>query len=180
MNPHCVSPPSCGSYPPAVLEEERVFDRIDVMIGKREPLPRVLRLLCLQCQAENGFKQAQFDFYRRELVQTYGFETLFSLYNLERLGLLYQRQSVSWSGGNWGAVRRSLRLVVEDFGGSEPTDIAYVTAGCVKKKQNTRHIPVQPLHCLVYFPSLHRLSRLSLLFIRALQTCWWLVPAVGV
>lgn len=30
----------------------------------------------------------QFDYYRRELLQTYGFEYLFTLNNLEQLGLL--------------------------------------------------------------------------------------------
>lgn len=48
----------------------------------------VLRMICLQSVINGGLKQKLFDFYRREILQTYGFEHILSLDNLEKAGLL--------------------------------------------------------------------------------------------
>ena len=51
----------------------------------------MLRLLCLQSLVSNGLKAAKFDSLRREVLQTYGYELLLTLNNLERVGLLFAR-----------------------------------------------------------------------------------------
>jgi hypothetical protein len=45
-------------------------------------------MICLQSVINGGLKQKLFDFYRREILQTYGFEHILTLDNLEKAGLL--------------------------------------------------------------------------------------------
>lgn len=83
---------------------------------------------------------------RREVIQSYGYEYLFTLANLESAGLLYRRPelgigfgssssgggsggSSGADGGNWAAVRKALRLVKENVRTLNPDDIAYVSSG---------------------------------------------------
>lgn len=61
---------------------------IEDLIAKKAPLKTVIRLICMQCIAGSGFKPKVLDYYKRELVQVYGIETLLTIGNLERAGLL--------------------------------------------------------------------------------------------
>ena len=61
--------------------------------------------------------------------QTYGFDMLFTLLNLERMGLLRSKQSVGWSSANFQSLKRALNLLVDGVKMEEPEDIAYTTAG---------------------------------------------------
>lgn len=61
---------------------------IEDMLAKKCPLINVLRLICMQCIAGSGFKQKVLDYYKRELVHSYGPEVLLTISNLERAGLL--------------------------------------------------------------------------------------------
>jgi len=94
-------------------------------IGKRDPLLRVLRALCLQSLTHNGIKAKQLEYYKREILQTYGYQYLFTLQNLEKLGLLKKQESKS----SYPALRKNLHLIVEDVNEASPTDIAYVYSG---------------------------------------------------
>lgn len=49
---------------------------------------QVLRLICLQSVTNSGLKPKVLDHYKREIVQTYGFQYLLTLINLEKAGLL--------------------------------------------------------------------------------------------
>jgi hypothetical protein len=51
--------------------------------------------------------------------------------NLERMGLFRGKGAAGWSNANWQALKRGLQLTVDGVSLEEPTDIAYVTAGCV-------------------------------------------------
>lgn len=68
--------------------------------------------------------------------QTYGYPYLFTLNNLEAVGLLKKREKV-WgvgavdTGSPWPALRRSLRLVKDAVDVRSPDDIAYVSSGRV-------------------------------------------------
>ena len=50
-----------------------------------------------------------FDYLRRELLHSYGFEHMATLINLEKAGLVKKQESKS----NWLAVKRGLNLVME-------------------------------------------------------------------
>ena len=58
-------------------------------------------------------------------MQTYGYEYVFTLINLEKMGLLKKADGK----GNFSAVRKGLRLVVDNVNEREPEDISYVYSG---------------------------------------------------
>lgn len=70
----------------ADLDKASTF--IEDLIAKAAPLRTVIRLICMQCIAGSGFKPKVLEYYKRELVQVYGIETLLTIGNLERAGLL--------------------------------------------------------------------------------------------
>ncbi|OMO65475.1 Sec1-like protein [Corchorus capsularis] len=104
---------------------ESCFEYIEEMIQKQEPLVNVLRLLILFSVTNSGLPKKQFDYLRRELLHSYGFEHMATLNNLEKAGLFKKQESKS----NWLTVKRALQLVVEDTDTANPNDIAYVFSG---------------------------------------------------
>ena len=69
----------------------------DVLIEdctERSQFFRILRLLCLSSLTSNGISAKKFDHLRRLIVQTYGFEHLFTLMNLEKAGLVRRKDNV--------------------------------------------------------------------------------------
>lgn len=90
-----------------------------------EDLVTVLRLLCLLSVAQNGLKSKFFDFFRREILQTYGFEHILTLSNLEKAGLLKKQEGKN----TWSSLIKSFKLIKEDVNQRVPDDIAYAYAG---------------------------------------------------
>ncbi|KAK4743074.1 hypothetical protein SAY87_001075 [Trapa incisa] len=101
------------------------LDYIEEMIHKQEPLLTVLRLLILFSITNSGLQKKQFDYLRRELLHSYGFEHMATLNNLEKAGLFRKQETKS----NWLTIKRALQLVVEDTDTANPSDIAYVFSG---------------------------------------------------
>ncbi|XP_058206570.1 vacuolar protein-sorting-associated protein 33 homolog [Rhododendron vialii] len=101
------------------------FDYIEEMIHKQEPLVSVLRLLILFSVTNAGLPKKNFDYLRRELLHSYGFEHMATLNSLEKAGLLRKQESKS----NWLTVKRALQLVVDDTDTANPNDISYVFSG---------------------------------------------------
>lgn len=101
---------------------------IEECINKQEPLVKVLRLLCLLSLCTGGLKEKLHTFFIQEIIQTYGFEYIFTLNHLGKLGFL--RKQGESKLGNWFAnVRRPMRLLVLDVNEKEPDDIAYTYSG---------------------------------------------------
>ncbi|KAI6676548.1 hypothetical protein NL676_037344 [Syzygium grande] len=101
------------------------FEYIEEMIHKQEPLINVLRMLILFSITNAGLPKKNFDYLRRELLHSYGFEHMATLNNLEKAGLLKKQESKS----NWLTIKRALQLVVDDTDTANPNDIAYVFSG---------------------------------------------------
>ncbi|KAJ8448579.1 hypothetical protein Cgig2_012223 [Carnegiea gigantea] len=101
------------------------FEYIEEMIHKQEPLISVLRLLVLLSVTNSGLPKKHYDYLRRELLHSYGFEHMATLNNLEKAGLFRKQEMRS----NWLTVKRALHLVVEDTDTANPNDIAYVFSG---------------------------------------------------
>lgn len=106
------------------VEVDKIHPYIDDAISKKDPLVKVLRLLCLQCAANNGFKQKTLEYYKREIFQVYGFHHAMTFANLEKARLLYGQTTRSYA-----TLRKSLHLIVEDVNEVNPTDISYVYSG---------------------------------------------------
>ncbi|XP_021771399.1 vacuolar protein-sorting-associated protein 33 homolog [Chenopodium quinoa] len=101
------------------------FEFIEEMIHKQEPLASVLRLLILFSVTNSGLPKRQFDYLRREILHSYGFEHMATLNNLEKAGFFRKQEMRS----NWLTVKRAMRLVVEDIYTRNPNDISYVFSG---------------------------------------------------
>jgi len=107
-------------------------DYLESCIAKQEPLQRVLRLACL-LSLTKGIDRRRFDYLKREMVQTYGFEKMLTLNNLETLGMF---QPVGARRPQWLNIRRTLKLVEDrEKVQSElkdpkaPTDFHFVYSG---------------------------------------------------
>jgi len=103
-----------------------IDDYLEAVIAKQEPFSNTLRLLCLN-SLTRGLNQKKFDFFKREIIQTYGFDKLFTLNNLEMLGMFRALTKKN----NWQQIKKSLKLV-QDKDKVElknPTDITYAYSG---------------------------------------------------
>lgn len=87
--------------------------------------PQVLRLICLQCIVNSGFKPKVLEQYKREIIHTYGFEHFLTLENLEKAGLLHVQQGRS----TYATIRKTMQLTVDDVSEHDPTDMSYVHSG---------------------------------------------------
>eukprot|EP01090_Pellita_catalonica_P017405 TRINITY_DN5247_c0_g1_i1.p1 TRINITY_DN5247_c0_g1~~TRINITY_DN5247_c0_g1_i1.p1 ORF type:complete len:594 (-),score=95.78 TRINITY_DN5247_c0_g1_i1:73-1854(-) len=106
-----------------LLGENQGEDYIEEAINRRMTLTKVLRLLALHTLTFGGFPRKKLDFFKKEIIETYGFEHLFTLNNMEKLGLLkYQSKT------NFQALKQALELIV-DVDERNPNDIAYVYSG---------------------------------------------------
>ncbi|KAI9592484.1 vacuolar protein sorting-associated protein 33A [Syncephalis fuscata] len=99
---------------------------VEELINQQAPIEHVLRLLCLQSLVNNGLKVKQYDYFRQEIVQTYGYEHMLTLQRLVKAGLLVAQGS---GRNHYPTLRKQLRLSVPDVDEHQPTDIAYVYSG---------------------------------------------------
>ncbi|CAL1280864.1 unnamed protein product [Larinioides sclopetarius] len=106
------------------LETDKTNAHIEDCIAKEEPLIKVLRLICLQSLANNGLKPKQLDYYKREIIQTYGYQHCLTLNYLEKADLLKVQGARTYS-----IIRKTLRLTVDEVNEQSPTDISYVHSG---------------------------------------------------
>lgn len=86
--------------------DESIEEYLEDCIGRMEPLYEVLSLWCLMVLIGNGMKAKKIEFFKHEILQTYGFQHVLTLNNLERLGLL----KVYQSRGPWNTLRKNLKL----------------------------------------------------------------------
>ncbi|KAM0888687.1 hypothetical protein ACQ4PT_028197 [Festuca glaucescens] len=87
----------------------RCFEYIEDIIQKQEPIETVIRLLVLFSLTNAGLPKKNFDYLRREILHSYGFEHMPLLYNLEKAGLVKRQESRS----NWVGISRALQLIVD-------------------------------------------------------------------
>ncbi|GJN38469.1 hypothetical protein PR202_gb27510 [Eleusine coracana subsp. coracana] len=131
---------------------EVCFEYIEEMIHKQEAIENVLRLLVLLSLTNAGLPKKNFDYLRREILHSYGFEHMPLLYNLEKAGL-FKRQGPRFQNkrpypvlrapalcGVWGrvsaagltpacAMRGDRGSNPGPVGYRRPTDISYIFSG---------------------------------------------------
>lgn len=117
-----------------------IHENIEELILRDAPINTVLRLLCLESVLSNGIRSRDLEAFKRHILHAYGFQHLLTLSNLETMGLLTQREShrgylnpiagtVGQTSTDWNAVRKGLKLWVEEVQETDPDDIAYVFSG---------------------------------------------------
>lgn len=104
------------------IDTDKPNTYIEDCIAQQKPLLKVLRLLCIQSLTNSGLKPKLLDYYKREIIQTYGYQHLPTLLNLDKAGLLRSQQSTR----QYAVLRKALRLTVEDESEIAPKDISYV------------------------------------------------------
>jgi len=98
-------------------------DLAEELIGKGQPIQPILRLLCLQSLFNGGLRQMQYDYFRKEIVQPFGYEHLITLQQLDAAKLFYLQTS---SRNPYPQLRKHLKLVLDDFGpADDPRDLYY-------------------------------------------------------
>ncbi|KAA0716273.1 Vacuolar protein sorting-associated protein 33A [Triplophysa tibetana] len=112
------------------VDTDKVCTYIEDCIAQKDPLIKILRLVCMQSVCNNGLKQKLLDYYKREIIQTYGYEHILTLNNLEKVGLLKPQSTMR---NNYPTIRKTLKLWMEDTNeqacGFNPNDISYVYSG---------------------------------------------------
>ncbi|XP_055462230.1 vacuolar protein sorting-associated protein 33A [Psammomys obesus] len=108
------------------IDTDKVNNYIEDCIAQKHPLIKVLRLVCLQSVCNSGLKQKVLDHYKREILQTYGYQHILTLNNLEKAGLL---KAQTGGRNNYPTIRKTLRLWMDDVNEQSPTDISYVYSG---------------------------------------------------
>ncbi|POY72706.1 hypothetical protein BMF94_4536 [Rhodotorula taiwanensis] len=101
------------------------------LINLEAPLRTVLRLICVYSLISGGIKQKLLEEFKRDLLQTYGFDYLPLLLALERLNVLTRAQPSSRSAPKppFAQCRKPLRLIVDDVDEQNPQDPSYVFSG---------------------------------------------------
>ena len=116
----------------SMLESEPCYEHLEDLIATGlEPPYRWLRLFCLQSLTSNGIKAARYDALRRDVIQTYGYEYLFVLNDLEKAGFLRRRETffIDSMASPYSTLRKALNLINPDVDPSNPEDVAYVSSG---------------------------------------------------
>ncbi|KAL7521837.1 hypothetical protein ACHAWX_006525 [Stephanocyclus meneghinianus] len=115
----------------SMLESEPCYEVLEDLIASGEPPYRWLRLLCLQSLTSNGIKATRYDSLRKEVVQTYGYEFLLVLNDLEKAGFLRKRETffMDSMATSYSTLRKALNLINAEVDPSNPQDVAYVSSG---------------------------------------------------
>lgn len=93
-------------------------------MNKGDDIFKVLRLICIHCVVNNGFKQPLLETYKRELIRAYGFKYFSLLNNMEKSNLLFaQGQKV------FDSLSKKMNLLVDNVNEDNPNDISYVFSG---------------------------------------------------
>jgi vacuolar protein sorting-associated protein 33A len=114
----------------SMVEGELCYDILEDWIASHYPPYKLLRLLCLQSLCSGGLKSSRYESFRTQVVQTYGYEFLFVLNDLEKVGLIRRRETL-WmdSASSFGSLRKSLVLINAEVDTVDPDDVSYVSSG---------------------------------------------------
>ena len=83
-----------------------------------------MRLICIHCVVNNGFKPALLEAYKREVIRAYGLEYFGLQNNLEKAGLIFAQGQKLFS-----TISQKFNLIVDNLNEENPNDISYVFSG---------------------------------------------------
>ncbi|KAK9477150.1 Sec1-like protein [Lipomyces japonicus] len=110
------------------LDTSTLNQTLEELIARGASIEVVLRLLSIESLVNGGLKDKDLAFFKKEILNSYGFEHILTLNELQRLELLYPRGK-GHSQLNFSNLRKSLKLIVNDVSEQNPNDIAYVYSG---------------------------------------------------
>jgi len=98
----------------------------ELMFLHGEEKGSVLKLLCLVCATAGGIPKRSYEGLKRAFCQSYGFEQVPALDALHTAGYLRRNDGTR---SPYPALRKALRLIVEDLDDENPDDCAYAFSG---------------------------------------------------
>ena len=116
---------TCQNELLAGIYTDRPCPYIMAAICQCDDLFKVLKLICIHCIVNNGFKQPLFDTYKRELLRAYGFKYFGLVQNVEKVGLFFSH----FSKKVLNTLSTKLNLLIDNVNEEMPNDIAYVFCG---------------------------------------------------
>ncbi|KIR34577.1 ATP-binding protein [Cryptococcus deuterogattii MMRL2647] len=139
---------------------------IENLMYQQIPWQTVLRSVILMSLTTGGIKPKNLEVFERDFLQVYGYHHLPLLINLQALNLLVR--SPSPTSQNFPALRKSLRLLVDDINDAVPNDISYVYSGyaplsirlvqCVTQKNAILSGPTEEVSGRRVLPKAHNIS----------------------
>lgn len=103
-----------------------LHNMIEDLIDRGSNLSMILRLLSIECLCNGGIKSKDLQFFKKEILQTYGHQHLLTFNRLERLGLVYARAPTV--PNYFSQVRKQLNLITEQES-DVPKDISFAYSG---------------------------------------------------
>ncbi|KAM3137304.1 hypothetical protein pb186bvf_010674 [Paramecium bursaria] len=109
-------------------KQEKTLDYIEALIQVGADLNKVMRLLCLRSIYDGGLKQKTYDYFRKEIIQVYGFKTIQFINNLQRAGMFVRNDG---NKSVWPKLQEQLKLLDVDIKSTDPNpkDCAYTYSG---------------------------------------------------
>lgn len=116
---------AAGSEPVAQHEN------IEELICRGASIEHVLRLLCIESCVGTGLRLKDLEFFKREILQAYGYHHILTLDALEKMLLLLPRTVIQTTNSrtSYSSLRKLLRLIVDEVNEHSPDDISYVYSG---------------------------------------------------
>ncbi|KAI5786395.1 Sec1-like protein [Peziza echinospora] len=128
-------------------------ETIEELIYRGAELEQVLRLLCIESCVGTGFRPKDYEFFKKEILQAYGYHHILTFDALEKLELLQASATIQNTPNtrtSYGSLRKLLRLIVDEVNEQDPEDISYVYSGyaplsarlvqCIIQKQYMQRI----------------------------------------
>ena len=103
----------------------KIFDFIDDEMSKKSDKYNLLRLLCLECAIHSGIKNKFLEQIKKEYLNTYGYQDLFLIKNLEKVGMLKVLDGLNF----YNEANKKLQLVYGNVDLNEPNDTSYAYIG---------------------------------------------------
>ena len=103
----------------------KIFDFIDDEMSKKTDKYNLLRLLSLECAIHSGIKNKILEQIKKDYLNVYGYQDLFLLRNLEKVGILKVLDGQNF----YNEANKKLQLIYGSVDLNIPNDISYAYIG---------------------------------------------------
>ena len=103
----------------------KIFDFIDDEMSKKTDKYNLLRLLSLECAIHSGIKNKILEQIKKDYLNVYGYQDLFLLRNLEKVGILKVLDSQNF----YNEANKKLQLIYGSVDLNIPNDVSYAYIG---------------------------------------------------
>jgi len=103
----------------------KIFDFIDDEMSKKTDKYNLLRLLSLECAIHSGIKNKILEQIKKDYLNVYGYQDLFLLRNLEKVGILKVLDGQNF----YSDANKKLQLIYGNVDLNIPNDISYAYIG---------------------------------------------------